>query len=75
MEHTKASPDRVCPHKLRVTHDEWNSAIRQLSSKLSKAESVGSTVYYAYPFREICPDCQYVVFSQGPDSLKEREVR
>lgn len=64
------SPDRICPHSMRMTFEDWSSSIKELGKRMSKLESVTPIVYYAYPFRELCPDCQYVVFLQGPESLK-----
>jgi len=62
--------DRVCSHKQRIAYVDWVEGIAELSARLPKGESITSAVYYAYPFRKVCPDCQYVVFSRGPDSLK-----
>ena len=66
----RGPPDRLCPHRQRITYVEWVEGIAELTARLPKGVSIFSTVYYAYPFRGLCPDCQYVVFSRGPEALK-----
>ena len=61
---------RMCPHKQAIAFEDWQYESRRLTNSLLKGEAVSSVAFFAWPFRLACADCQYTVYSQGPESLK-----
>ncbi len=62
---------RACPHGVRMDFEDWQYESRLLTNSLLKGESISATVYFAWPFRKACADCQHLVYSQGPQALKD----